>query len=104
MGSAIEVSMQGLMRAEQLWREQSQGAAQAAKAVENAGTTGFDPDVKADVVSFLDTWSSVAKTVSANVDDVATSLEGFRRQFDAFETHASGAFTALGSDFVVGQS
>ena len=99
MFDSIEVNVPTLLRAEQLWREQSQGAAQAAKVVADANTEGFDRAICADLETFFDTWSTVARQISTNVDDVTAGLEAFRNEFGMFESQTTETFTTFGSGF-----
>ena len=99
MFDSIEVNVPTLQRAEQIWREQSQGAAQAAKVVADASTAGFDRAVHADLETFFNTWSAVATQISTNVDDVTTGLERFRNEFGMFEGQTTATFNTFGSGF-----
>lgn len=95
----IEVNTYTLPRAEQIWREQSQGASQAAMLVAGASTAGFDPEVGPDVAAFLATWSTVAKGISTNVDDVAHGLDEFHSNIGLFENQVIDDITSIGFDF-----
>ncbi len=92
----VEVNPLTLGRAAQTWLEQSQGASQAATAVADANTAGFDPEVQPDLATFLATWSAVAKQISSNVDDVSTGLAEFRNRFGLFETQVSNDLNPFG--------
>lgn len=100
MYDSIEVNVPTLQRAEQIWREQSQGAAQAAKVVADASTAGFDSEVTTDLRTFFGTWSAVARRISSNVDDVTTGLEQFRNEFGMFEIQTTETFNTFGAGFL----
>lgn len=90
-----QVNLPVLREAAILWIEQAQAVTSAAQAVSGAPTSGFDPDVSADVASFLSTWSITTQEIADRTQNTSEELDGAWAAYITMDYGAQQEFERL---------